>query len=133
MIRTLDRMLFILRAGLWTVVDADVCAVDRHKTLHAVNPDNMQKLDRRYKQRTWVLSNPKVWPTTCGARVTAVFVWEAFVGTESDGFTAVPWPPPVKGAEDNGFTRCRDCWVATGSKRPHRAWKSLKVLEQVAA
>jgi hypothetical protein len=31
-----------------------------------------------------------------------------------DSENPIPWPPAVKGP----FARCRECWVATGKKRP---------------
>jgi hypothetical protein len=39
-----------------------------------------------------------------------------FVST-ADGGKVLVWPIRAKGE----LTRCRECWVATGSKRPRRA------------
>ena len=38
------------------------------------------------------------------------------VSVEMKGYRPLPWPPRVVGL--GTLTRCRDCWVKTGKKRP---------------
>lgn len=78
-----------------------VCAVvaEDEITVHALDADGVNASD---------------WPdgehfTACGEPVAAVI---------PDGDTQRPalWPCPARLPE--GFVRCRECWVATGKKRP---------------
>lgn len=80
-----------------------LCGVTKQKpdVLHALTVD---ALDDVLAGRTMTAA--------CGKK--RVF----FVGMKKDDTVHVAlWPPRAKGE----FTRCYDCWVATGKKRPRRA------------
>lgn len=80
-----------------------VVAVDpgEDTTLHAVTADGIDAGD---------------WPTpvlrsACGVSGVKLVENAGYAGDP------VPWPPPARGLPE-GFSRCRECWVATGKKRP---------------
>lgn len=63
----------------------------------------------------------KTWPrgqatAACGVR--NVRVWSL----DDEGCLPVPWPPSTRGMP-RGYTRCKECWDATGRKRPRSQWR----------
>lgn len=62
--------------------------------------------------------------TVCGLKRAHPYAATAtFHGSDETDFMVLPWPPPVRGDEGE---RCRDCWEATGRKRPDPVFKRLR-------
>lgn len=60
---------------------------------------------------------PAAWPNRCvsapcGAKRLRIMKSGDFI---------VPWPPDSRSLPE-GWERCRECWVATGKKRPRSRW-----------
>lgn len=72
-------------------------------------PLKLHALTLRAVASAWPNGKPKRLPVAaCGVSGVRIL---------SDGpHSVLPWPPPARGAV--GFERCRECWVATGKKRP---------------
>lgn len=52
----------------------------------------------------------KTFTAACGADKVKI------LSVEMKGEGALPWPPRIAGLAP--MSRCRDCWIATGKKRP---------------
>lgn len=85
-------------AGLFAMLNAPICATSKRwpRVLHAAELDEL--VPALYKGRT--ITAP------CGA---------AHLRPLADQGVVVLWPPPFKCAP---LRRCRECWIATGRKRP---------------
>lgn len=58
----------------------------------------------------------------CGADVPRIKLYGVRCQTsEGPGIQAMEWPPPARGFGE----RCRECWVATGKKRPGPSWRAV--------
>ena len=87
--------------------DAPLIAISLRwpKTLHAVT---MEQVIHGWKRGTF--------KSACGRKGLRL------LGIGSEEKVAARWPPGLKGLAP--YVRCRDCWEATGKKRP-RTYRAL--------
>jgi hypothetical protein len=71
---------------------------------------------------TFTLKAKTVEPVCGATRPRMVYYGARCVTPDGPAVLALVWPPPAKHGE---HTRCRECWEATGKKRPDPTWKDV--------
>lgn len=97
-------VLALMLGAPWSAVDPEL---DRPDLIHAATAGHIMAANPDPGVGEPHLAAP------CGARVRIL---------AKDGYP-VGWPPRVS-TLPAGIERCRDCWEATGRKRPHPDWKA---------